>query len=621
MRHQIIQLAKDENGAEFKISVQIPFELGWIERVKLNVTTKWQKNVYQMKHVKNENDEAYFETTIRLDTCAIYHYCFSFEANGQFQYYKKENTSGNHSVTDAECWKMSVNFDVPEWAKGAMMYHIFVDRYRRTPGLKKEIMPKRRIHNNWYEPPVIEANEDGEWNVDFHCGDLKGITDTIKYIQKLGVTILYLSPIVKSQSTHRYDAADYMQIDPYAGTSEMLAELCDKAHKHGMKVVLDAVFDHTGNDSIYFNQFGTYDSIGAYQVEKDEKYKGMESPYSKFYKKYCHYGEHYFKYWWNMDNMPACDDSSEEWRNFICGPNGVIDTWFNLGIDGLRLDVADEFSDEFVGKIHDAATRNKPDAFILGEVWDKNPMNRGFISSAKGMHSIMDYELVDGLIRFYKYSDIWKLDRVLNLIFTEYPTGTIQTLMNFTSTHDISRAIEIFGGDNFNQYSLWGWDLQMEKNNPEWIKKHDMTKEEYHYGKMTYKSYCFALTFLPGIFSIFYGDEVGLKGIGNLATRAPYPWGKRDKDLLKFFRKIGKVRKEEQFLRTAEFKKIKIDHDQFVFERYNEQESIIVFVSRTHTCSAVDLPEEYKDGEIIFKLKGCNKEELQPYGAIAVKKK
>ena len=248
-------------------------------------------------------------------------------------------------------------------------------------------------------------------------------------------------------------------------------------------------------------------------------------------------------------------------------------------------------------------------------------MNRGFISSAKGMHSIMDYELIDGLIRFYKYSDIWKLDRVLNLIFTEYPTETIQTLMNFTSTHDISRAIEIFGGDNFNQYSLWGWDLQMEKNNPEWIKKHDMTKEEYHYGKMTYKSYCFALTFLPGIFSIFYGDEVGLKGIGNLATRAPYPWGKRDKDLLKFFRRIGKVRKEEQFLRTAEFKKIKIDHDQFVFERYNEQESIIVFVSRTHTCSAVDLPEEYKDGEIIFKLKGCNKEELQPYGAIAVKKK
>ena len=619
MRHQITQIAQNENGGKFKITVQIPFELGWIERVKLNVTTKWQKNVYQMQHVKNEKDMAYFETEIELSNNAIYHYCFSFEANGQFQYYKKENTSGDNSVTDGECWKMSVNFNVPDWAKGAIMYHIFVDKYRRTYSLKKEPITRRKIHKNWDEPSLCGPDDDGNWTRDFHCGDLKGISDTIKYLKELGVEIIYLSPIVESQSTHRYDAADYKKVDSYAGTNQMLKELCQKAHQNGIRIVLDAVFNHTGNDSVYFNQFGTYDSIGAYQVEKDEKYKGLKSPYSEYYKKYCHYGIHDFEYWWGMGNLPVCDGNSKKWRDFICGNGGVIDTWFELGIDGLRLDVADELSDEFIEEVHNAVTRNKPDGFILGEVWEQNPMNRGYISSTKGMHSIMNYQLVDGLIRFYKYSDIWKLDRVLKDIFTEYPTETIQTLMNFTSTHDISRAIEIFGGNDFNQYSQWGWDLIQEKNNPEWIKQHQMTKEEYLYGKMTYKSYCFALTFLPGIFSIFYGDEVGTKGIGNLVNRAPYPWGKRDKDLLKYFRELGKIRKKEQFLRTAEFRKIKIDHEQFVFERYNDKESIIVYVSRTHNISLVNLPEKYKDGEIIFKLKGCNKEKLQPYGAIAVK--
>lgn len=620
MRHEVKKIAQKMNGGIFKILIQIPFELGWIERVKLNVTTKDQKNVYPMKHIKNDKENAYFETTIELSMCALYYYYFSFEANGIFRYYKKENISGYNSVTNAECWKMSVEFDVPDWAKGATMYHIFVDKYRRTIGLKKEPMSKRIIHNDWYEPPLVGPNSNGEWNVDFHCGDLKGISDTIKYIKKLGVDIIYLSPIVRSSSNHRYDTGDYKNVDPYAGTNEMLAELCENAHRHGMKVILDGVFNHTGNDSLYFNEFGTFDSIGAYQVEEDEKYKGMISPYSDFYKKYCHYGKHGFEHWWGMPNLPVCDGNSKHWKEFICGEGGVIDTWFGLGIDGLRLDVADELTDKFIEEIHSAVKRNKEDGFIIGEVWEQNPMNRSFIISTKGMHSVMDYPLVDGLIRYYKYSDIWKLDRELKRILTEYPTETIQTLMNFTSTHDISRAIEIFGCNIFNQYAQWGWNLVKEKDNIDWIKQHKMTRDEYKYGKMTYKSYCVALAFLPGIFSIFYGDEVGIKGVGNLANRAPYPWKYRDKDLMKYFRKLGKIRKQEQFLRTAEFRKIKIDHDQFVFERYNENESILVFVSRTHLSTKVDLPQEYKNAKIVFALKGCTKEQLQPYGAIAVKK-
>ena len=193
MKHEIKQISKNENGAVYKIMLQIPFSLGWIERVKFYVSTREQKNVYPMQHVKNENDMAYFETTIELPRYAVYHYYFSFDANNHFRYYKKENTSGDNSVTNEECWKLSVCFSVPEWAKGAIMYQIFVDRYRRTRGLEKKPMKGRDIHENWNEPPVVGPNEKGQWCVDFYCGDVKGITDTMKYIIGAGIPTSVLS--------------------------------------------------------------------------------------------------------------------------------------------------------------------------------------------------------------------------------------------------------------------------------------------------------------------------------------------------------------------------------------------------------------------------------------------
>lgn len=611
MRHKITQITKLNNGGIFKISIQIPFDKGWVERVKFCIWGIKRKDIFQMKHIKNKDEYAYFETIVQLEDSANYHYYFSFEANGKFQYYKKSDNTGITSVTKEECWKMSVGFDVPDWAKGATMYHIFVDRYCKGKDTKMQKMPNRTIHQKWNESPVLGPDKKGNWNIDFYGGDVKGIEETLEYIKSLGVNVLYLSPIVRSQSNHRYDTADYENIDPYAGTNEGMKSLCEKAHKKGIKIILDAVFNHTGNDSIYFNQFGTYPTIGAYQSEK--------SPYYSFYKRICVWGVHKFKYWWDMPNLPECNGDSKEWREYIYGKNGIIDKWFSWGIDALRLDVADELTDEFIEEINKAVKRNNPDGFILGEVW-KNPMrmNREYISSGKAMHSVMNYLMIDALIRYYKYSDIWKLDNILREILTEYPTETIQTLMNFTSTHDISRAIEIFGCNAFQENSEWAWNLK--NDSLEWIKAHKMSTEEYKYGKMVYKSYIFALAFLPGIFSIFYGDEVGLQGIGNLANRAPYPWGHRDKDLLKFFRKIGKIRSEEKFLQKAEMKIVKIDHEQFVFERYDECNKILVIVSRTHHISKVNLPEEYKNSTVTASIKGSDKEKIAPFGALALKK-
>ena len=121
-------------------------------------------------------------------------------------------------------------------------------------------------------------------------------------------------------------------------------------------------------------------------------------------------------------------------------------------------------------------------------------------------------------------------------------------------------------------------------------------------------------------FSIFYGDEIGVQGIGNLANRTSYPWNHRDKDLLKFFRTLGKIRKQEKFLKDAETKILKINNEQFIFERYDKNSKILVIASRTHLITRVNLPEEYKNSKILFKVKGCNEMLLSPFGAIVIKK-
>ncbi len=608
---KVIPVEELENGKKFKVSVRIPMCLGWIERVKFSVATFNGKSAFQLDFANKDEKFAYFEGEVFLENSALYHYYFSFEASGKFMYYKKQNITGDTSLSKIECWKMSVGFETPEWAKGAIMYHIFVDRYCKGKNTELEQMPNRTIHENWDDKPVLGPDENGNWNIDFFGGNLKGIEETISYIKSLGVTIIYLSPIVRSQSNHRYDTADYENVDPYAGTNEDLKKLCKIAHQKGMKVILDGVFNHTGNDSKYFNQYGNYDVLGAFQSD--------QSPYYPFYKRSWNNGKKGFAYWWGMQNLPECDGNSKEWKEYILGVGGIIDQWFKLGIDGLRLDVADELTDEFIEGIRIAVHRNKKDGFIIGEVW-KNPMrmNRGYISSGKGMDSVMNYQLVDALIRYYKYCDINKLKNTVSEILIEYPDDTIHTLMNFTSTHDISRIIEICGCNCFQQYGEWSWNLL--NDNIDWVKNHEMTKEEYSYGKNILKSYVTALAFLPGIFSIFYGDEVGVKGIGNLMNRGTYPWGKTDKTLLEFFRSICRIKEEYEFLKKAETKVLSVDENIFMYERYNEDNSLLVITSRTHHEKNLILPSIFNDYKLLWHLPNCKNNYLTSYGAIILKK-
>ncbi len=609
----VTEIQKLPAGAKYHVQIKIPMSIGWISSVSFVVESNNNQEVFQLPHQRNDDLFAYFQAEIILPTKALYHYYFSCYINNQLVYLKKEKGKENTTISKNEMWQMGVNFEVPRWAKGKIMYHIFVDRFHKGRESSLPPLTNRTIHSSWHEDIHIGPDENGIWNADFYGGDLQGIIDKLDYIKSLGVSILYLSPIVWSQSNHRYDTSDYEQVDPYVGTNADLRELCKKAHEKNMKIVLDAVFNHTGNDSKYFNEYGTFSELGAYQ--------SSDSKYYPFYRKYIANNQTYFDYWWGMKNLPVCDGNNLEWQNYIYGQGGIIDLWFSLGIDGIRLDVADELSDEFIEGIRAAVKRNKSDGFILGEVW-KNPMrmNRGYLESGKGMDTVMDYLLIDALIRYFKYEDVHKLREVIQQLKTEYPKDTLNSLMNFTSTHDITRAINIFATHEFNYSGEWAWNLNNE-GNLDWQKDYTLSEEEYIKGKEIYKAYLYVLTFFPGILSIFYGDEVGLQGMGNLANRRPFPWNREDKDLLDFFRTIGQIRSNEPFLEEAELDLLDITSKYIMFRRHTLDEEAVIAVNRSNGKVQIIIPKEYEDFEKIYSLGETTTKELDSHGALVLKKK
>ena len=616
---KIRETEKLDNGCKYSISLELSMKDGWFEDVYFCVQRGWDLIPIKLKHKENKDGIVYFHTEedIFLETRAIYKYYFSYKCDGFRRFIKENDVLGPEGIMHEEMYKMSVNFKAPDWAKGRMMYHIFIDRFNRGSSEPMKVMPRRHIHKDWNEPIVVCGDENNIWNNDFYGGDIKGIINKLDYIESLGVEILYLSPIVYSQSTHRYDASDYEVVDPYAGTMEDLKELCDEAHKRGMKVVLDAVFNHTGSDSKYFNRYQNKEWIEKEQ-DRGAYYGGRK--YSKFYK--SHRGPDgmtYYHYWWGFDTLPVCNGDAKEWQEYITGKGGVIDLWFNQGVDGLRLDVADELTDYYIELIRKAVHRNKKDGFILGEVWE-NPMymGRGYIENGIGMDTVMNYNFVKALIRYFRYGEADELARKIRECVNTYPTDTMNTAMNFTSTHDMTRGINLWDPSIFNYHGKWPWNLLNEDHNV--AQAYKLSVEQYEEAKKVYEAYVFFMTFYPGILSIFAGDEMGVQGIGNLDNRKPMPWDNMDEELLEFFREMGTIRKEETFMYDAAIRVRDINVNYAVFERIKDEDRMLVIVNRTGEEHSFVVPEEYRNSDKVYTLKKSKPGVMGPYGGIAIKK-
>lgn len=305
-----------------------------------------------------KNDD-YFEIKVSFEI-GLYFYLFKTDNNQYISLGKDYIGTLSNQPNYFEITAYSKDFKTPNWLKGGVIYQIFPDRFYSSGENIKNIRKDAHLHIDKTEMPIFLPNSKGKvLNNDFFGGDLKGIISKLDYISSLGVNCIYLNPIFKSYSNHRYDTGDYMTIDPLLGNENDLKELIDCANGKNIKIILDGVFNHTGDDSLYFNKYGNYDSVGAISGEKSPYYTWYE--FTEFPK---------YNSWWGIETLPQINEKDESFCEFITGEDGVVAHYTKLGVVGWRLDVVDELPGHFVKKIRKALKTANNEAVLIGEVWE-----------------------------------------------------------------------------------------------------------------------------------------------------------------------------------------------------------------------------------------------------------
>lgn len=461
-------------------------------------------------------------------------------------------------------WQITVyeeHYHTPDWMKGGVMYQIFPDRFNKSGNLP--IRNGKILRDDWGGIPYYRPNASGRvLNNDFFGGNLNGITEKLDYLASLGVTVLYLNPIFEAYSNHRYDTGDYLKIDPLLGTENDLDRLVSEAKKRGIRIILDAVLNHTGSDSRYFNRYGHYDSVGAYQSKN--------SPYANWY----HFSDFPNSYdcWWGIDTLPAVNEQSPSYQEFILGKDGVLRHWLAHGISGYRLDVADELPDFFLEKLRATVKKTSSDAVIIGEVWEDASNKIAYSERRRYLQgneldSVMNYPLKDAIIRFVVSGKTSELRETLYMLLDNYPKETLDCLMNILGTHDTARILTVFGGKNCS-----GKDEMVSTM---------LSPEEKKRAKEMVKMAAVLQFTLPGIPCIYYGDEIAMEGYQDPFCRRCFDWSAPDEELLAFYRTLGTIRKKYPVFRDGEYDEVFADNECVVYERKSINQTVYVWVNRS----------------------------------------
>ena len=428
---------------------------------------------------------------------------------------------------------------VPEWFGEGTTYQIFPDRFRRTRVPDPQGMVGGRwVHTAWQEEPEFRPDKNGEIrNRDFFGGDLKGVMEKLDYLQGLGVETLYFCPIFEAAENHRYGTADYSNIDPMLGTEEDFTQLCAMAHQRGMRVMLDGVFNHTGYVSRYFNGDGFYPTPGACQSE--------DSPYRSWFN-FIHWPDQY-ESWWGIYSLPAVNEGNPDYRNFIFGgENSVVRRWLRAGADGWRLDVADELPDDFVRGIHEAARAEKPDAVIIGEVWEDGSTKVAYGVRRRhimGRHcdGLMNYPFRNAVLSYLKGGDAADFVNAMETLRENYPRFAYYSAMNSLGTHDTARILTLLGAEE-----------GCEHQSKEWRSSYRLGPDQRRRAKELLKLGAALMFAFPGSPTVYYGDEAGMEGFEDPFNRRTFPWGREDSELMGWFSRLGHLRKQSQALRQGE---------------------------------------------------------------------
>lgn len=429
-------------------------------------------------------------------------------------------------------------YKTPEAFHGANIYQIFPDRFRHAPTKAVDDRKDRYVHQNWDEELLgVGDLRGGKYQeLDFYGGTLTGIQEKLPYLKDMGIDIIYLNPIFRARSNHRYDTGDYTQVDPLCGTNTEFTELCEAAKKVGIRVMLDGVFSHTGEDSVYFNHFGHYPTLGAYQ--------GQSSPYYDWYT-FNHYPEDY-KAWWGILSLPELRKDNPEYQKFMFQPHeGVVPRWIEAGSCGWRLDVADELPVDFLRKLRAAAKAADPEAVVLGEVWEdaSNKVAYGetrCYCTGDTLDSVMNYPVREAILNFVMgKTSASTFVRLIHHQEEVYPAQFRYALMNLVGCHDRCRALNILAGRECQELS---------KADQQHV---HLNVEEYELAVRRYKLCIDLLCALPGCATVYYGDEVGLTGCHDPWNRRAFPWGREDKSLQKYVANKLRHRQESDLLRLG----------------------------------------------------------------------
>lgn len=574
-----------KSGEECTISIHIP-ESCITNRVF--ICFEGQKELRpELFKSHTENGYDIFTGTFSLEDCGLYFYYFYIETEtsnfGLFRYGFNDT-----NIEDGEKWQLSCipnNFEVNDEFKGRVMYQIFPDRFFKSGecNLEGKLEPYS-IHHDTRDLPDYLPDENGEiLNNDFFGGNLKGIEEKLPYLKELGVGIIYINPIFKAFSNHRYDTCDYKTIDPMLGTEEDFINLCREAHKLNIRILLDGVFSHTGSDSIYFDakkRFGT----GAMN--------NGDSPFKNWFS-FHHDGS--YDSWWGIKTLPCVNELSEDFINYIIkDEDSVIKHWLRLGADGFRLDVADELPDEFIRLLHEEVKKVKPDSLVLGEVWEDASnkiaydVRRRYFADGE-LDSVMNYPFRDAIIGVV--TGIISTEEFAQRILTiteNYPKEVVDCLMNSLSTHDTPRIMNILSGapKDMDRYQAANYVL---------------SEEERKRATELIKPAVLLQFFLPGNPCIYYGDEIGMWGFGDPFNRGYFNWFDTENELCKFIKDISKIKNSNIALKKGDIKFIKSNESVLIMQRVFENTTISAMLN----LSSEPFPVNFRNNFLVHNATFC----------------